>query len=222
MASTYARTSSSASGRALYQRRWPSRRSLINPAASRIRTCWDTAWRVTSNCSAISPAVRSFSATSESTARLRGSARAWKRSGAIRSASIHLRKSLLARSPICSVGAVSLKERLGPFGVWMSIPAARPLDELLAVGRAVEEIGYGAFWYAETPATREALVQASLLLAATDQIVIATGITSVYSRDAIALDAGATALEEAFPGRFVLGIGVSHAPSVQSRGHDYG
>src|SRR3712207_6792065 len=117
---------------------------------------------------------------------------------------------------------VASKERLGPFGVWMSVPATVPLDELLAVARGVEELGYGAFWYAETPRTREALVQASLLLAATERIVVATGITSIYSRDAIAARAGAAALEEAHPGRFLLGLGVSHAPAVESRGHDYG
>src|SRR4051812_21627671 len=115
-----------------------------------------------------------------------------------------------------------LNDRLGPIGAWMNVPATVPLRDLLGAARAVEELGYGALWYAETPLTREALVQASLLLAATQRIVIATGITSVYSRDAIALSAGAAALEEAHPGRFVLGMGVSHAPAVRTRGHDYG
>ena len=113
-------------------------------------------------------------------------------------------------------------ERLGPVGVWMNVAATVPLGELLAAARAVEELGYGAFWYAETPNTREALVQAALLLGATERLAIATGITSVYSRDAIALHAGVATLEEAHPGRFVLGVGVSHAPAVQGRGHDYG
>jgi probable F420-dependent oxidoreductase len=111
---------------------------------------------------------------------------------------------------------------LGRVGTWMSIPATVPLDELRRTVAAVEELGYGAFWYGETPVSREALVQAALLLAATERIVLATGIASIYGRDAIALDAGAVALEEAYPGRFVLGIGVSHAPSVQGRGHEYG
>lgn len=33
---------------------------------------------------------------------------------------------------------------------------------------------------------------------------------------------GARALADAYPGRFVLGIGVSHAPSVATRGGTYG
>jgi probable F420-dependent oxidoreductase len=115
-----------------------------------------------------------------------------------------------------------LRERLGAVGVWTSFLATTPLDDVRATARAVEELGFRALWYPETPHTREALVQAALLLAATERLQVATGITSVYSRDAIALHAGASALEEAHPGRFVLGIGVSHAPSVQSRGHAYG
>jgi probable F420-dependent oxidoreductase len=118
--------------------------------------------------------------------------------------------------------SATARERLGTVGVWMNVPATVPLAGLLAAARAVEELGYGAFWYAETPSTREALVQAALLLGATERVAIATGITSVYSRDAIALHAGGAALEEAHPGRFVLGMGVSHAPAVQGRGHDYG
>jgi probable F420-dependent oxidoreductase len=117
--------------------------------------------------------------------------------------------------------SATARERLGTVGVWMNFPAAVPLADMLAAARAVEELGYGALWYAETPRTREALVQAALLLGATERIGIATGITSVYSRDAIALHAGAAALEEASPGRFVLGMGVSHAPAVEARGHDY-
>ena len=116
----------------------------------------------------------------------------------------------------------ALKDRLGPVGVWMNVPAAVPVSQLEGTALAVEELGYGAFWYAETPFTREALVQAALLLGATERLVFATGITSVYSRDPIALHAGAAALEEAFPRRFVVGLGVSHAPAVESRGHDYG
>jgi probable F420-dependent oxidoreductase len=115
-----------------------------------------------------------------------------------------------------------VRDRLGPLGVWVNWPATVPLDSILAAAREIEGLGYGALWFAETPLTREAFVQAALLLGATDRLVIATGITGVYSRDAIAMHAGAAALEEAYPGRFVLGIGVSHAPSVQARGHDYG
>ena len=38
----------------------------------------------------------------------------------------------------------------------------------------------------------------------------------------MAMTNGAKALADAFPGRFLLGIGVSHAPMVAERGHSYG
>jgi probable F420-dependent oxidoreductase len=118
--------------------------------------------------------------------------------------------------------AGDLEARLGSVGVWMRFAADTPLAEVRHAARTVEELGFGALWYAETPTSREALVQAALLLEATEELVLATGITSIYSRDAIAAATGAAALEEAYSGRFVLGLGVSHAPAVQGRGHDYG
>ena len=54
------------------------------------------------------------------------------------------------------------------------------------------------------------------------RMVVATGIANIYARDAAAMISGARTLAEAYPGRFVLGIGVSHAPSVALRGGTYG
>jgi probable F420-dependent oxidoreductase len=51
---------------------------------------------------------------------------------------------------------------------------------------------------------------------------IATGIANIHARDPMAMANGAMALAEAYPGRFVLGLGVSHAPSVATRGGTYG
>ena len=53
-------------------------------------------------------------------------------------------------------------------------------------------------------------------------MVVATGIASIYARDATATANGARGLAEAYPGRFLLGLGVSHAPSVAQRGGTYG
>lgn len=64
-------------------------------------------------------------------------------------------------------------------------------------------------------------MHASLLLQATTTLTVATGIANIYRRDPLAMELGANALAEAFDGRFPLGLGVSHAPQVSSRGHDY-
>src|SRR5262249_38326659 len=54
-----------------------------------------------------------------------------------------------------------------------------------------------------------------------ERLVVATGIASIYARDAVAMANGARLLSDAFPGRFVLGIGVSHGVTVETRGHRY-
>ena len=69
--------------------------------------------------------------------------------------------------------------------------------------------------------TRESFSLATLLLGWSDRIVVATGIACINSRDATAAACGSRTLEEAYPGRFLLGLGVSHAPSVIQRGGIY-
>jgi probable F420-dependent oxidoreductase len=67
------------------------------------------------------------------------------------------------------------------------------------------------------------LTHSALLLGATQRIVIATGIANIYARDAVTMAAAQKTLAEAYPGRFLLGLGVSHIPLVeQIRGHSYG
>ncbi|GII66159.1 LLM class F420-dependent oxidoreductase [Sphaerisporangium krabiense] len=116
----------------------------------------------------------------------------------------------------------ALKERLGRVGVWL----ARPCFDSAATSRAaavtIEELGYRALWFGELLGGKEALVNASILLSATDDLMVATGIANIWARDATAVAAGANALAEAWEGRFVLGLGVSHAPLVRPRGHAYG
>jgi probable F420-dependent oxidoreductase len=86
----------------------------------------------------------------------------------------------------------------------------------------LEELGFGAIWFPEAVG-REALTQAGLLLGATKNIVIATGIANIYARDPVTTAAAQKTLAEAYPGRFLLGLGVSHSPLVeQMRGHTYG
>jgi probable F420-dependent oxidoreductase len=87
---------------------------------------------------------------------------------------------------------------------------------------AIEDLGFGTLWYPETTG-REAVAQASMLLSATRQIVIAAGAADIYARDAVATAAAHRTLDEAFPGRFVLGLWESH-PSIAEdiRGHRYG
>jgi probable F420-dependent oxidoreductase len=110
---------------------------------------------------------------------------------------------------------------LGRIGAWLGELALRPAVEERTIVRELEEVGYGAVWFGETPFNREALSHAALLLGWTERIAVATGIASIWLREPAAAANGAAALAEAHPGRFVLGLGVSHAPIVASLGDEY-
>ncbi|TWE21840.1 putative F420-dependent oxidoreductase [Kitasatospora atroaurantiaca] len=86
----------------------------------------------------------------------------------------------------------------------------------------IEDLGFGTLWFPET-AGREAMSQAGILLSQTRRIVVAAGSTAIYARDAVTTAAAQRTLEEAFPGRFLLGLWDSH-PSLAEviRGHRFG
>jgi len=110
---------------------------------------------------------------------------------------------------------------LGRVGIWTAAfdqqPAARAQD----AAAELETLGYGALWFPEAMG-REAFTNAAVLLAGTTRIAVATGIANIWVRDATAMAAAQKTLAEAYPKRFLLGMGVSHAPLVGMRGHDYG
>ncbi|MBM4420233.1 MAG: TIGR03620 family F420-dependent LLM class oxidoreductase [Chloroflexi bacterium] len=112
-------------------------------------------------------------------------------------------------------------KQLGPVGVWTNLLERLPIARATDVAKRIEAAGYGALWFPEALGSKEMFVQASLYLSATTRVRIAPGIANIHARDAVAMANGARALEEAFPGRFVLGMGVSHAPSVANRGGTY-
>ena len=82
----------------------------------------------------------------------------------------------------------------------------------------IEEIGVGALWF---PEIQEAFAQGAVILSATSRLIACTSIANIYARDASAAAGGANTLAEAFGGRFVLGLGSSHRPIVEGRGHAY-
>jgi probable F420-dependent oxidoreductase len=108
----------------------------------------------------------------------------------------------------------------GRLGIFSGSLSGQPADVQREVAIEMEELGYGTLWYGESVG-REAFVQASIFLNATSSLVVASGIANIWARDPMAMAAGGRSIAEAFPNRFILGIGVSHAPSVALRGHDY-
>lgn len=109
---------------------------------------------------------------------------------------------------------------IGKIGIWAfldMLPAAQAQE----AAREVEGLGFRALWIPEAIG-REIFTSSALLLAGTRSLVLATGIANVWARDAMAMVAAQKTLAEAYPDRFLLGMGVSHAPLVDSvRGHSY-
>jgi probable F420-dependent oxidoreductase len=111
--------------------------------------------------------------------------------------------------------------QLGSIGIWTRQLEDQPAAKAQEAAAELEQLGFGAIWFGEAVG-REAFSHAGLLLAATRRIVIATGIANIYARDPVTMAAAQKTLAEAYPDRFVLGLGVSHVPLVeQMRGHRY-
>jgi probable F420-dependent oxidoreductase len=109
---------------------------------------------------------------------------------------------------------------LGRVGIWTFALDMQPAAKAQEAAAEIESLGFGAIWIPEAMG-REAVANAALLLAATRRITIATGIASIWARDPMAAAAAQKTLCEAYGGRFLLGLGVSHAPMVAMRGHQY-
>ena len=112
-----------------------------------------------------------------------------------------------------------LRHALGRTGIWMPPPARIGLDPQ-AYARAIERAGFGSVWIPGVNAAPD-LAALEPLLSATERLVVATGIASVWTWSPEELAARADALANRYPGRFILGLGVSHAPLVESTGQAY-
>jgi probable F420-dependent oxidoreductase len=119
-------------------------------------------------------------------------------------------------------GARSWAERLGPIGLWSHDIERMSAGAAGEFAQAIESCGFGAVWIPESLGSKEIFAHAGLILAATKRLVVASGIANIWARDPVAMANGARTLIDAYPERFLLGLGVSHAPTVKMRGHSYG
>src|SRR4051794_9622763 len=93
--------------------------------------------------------------------------------------------------------------QLGRYGIWAPEPA---LTTAIAVG--LEELGYGAIWVGGSPPADLRTVEG--FLAATERIVVATGIVNMWAAPATEVAASYARIVDAHPGRFLLGVGIGH------------
>jgi len=99
---------------------------------------------------------------------------------------------------------------LGRIGIW-SRHLWGERASVMEAAAELEDLGYGALWFPNAPGTFE---RARDLLDATRRIVVAPGIASIFTHTATDAAAAHHALTLAHPGRFLLGLGVSHAHLV--------
>ncbi len=109
---------------------------------------------------------------------------------------------------------------IGRLGVWASLDGLSAPDAA-AFAQRLEAWGYSALWTPEAVG-RDPFSLIGYLAAKTETLVFATGIANIYARDPMTMKSVHKALGELAPGRFVLGLGVSHEHLVKRvRGHDY-
>ncbi|MEU4244244.1 LLM class F420-dependent oxidoreductase [Actinoplanes sp. NPDC026619] len=106
-------------------------------------------------------------------------------------------------------------------GIWTAQLDFQPIARVRDAVQELDSLGYESLWVGENVG-REPLSQAAILLAATEKLVIATGVANIWARDPLAMAAAQQTLTEAYPRRFILGLGVSHARLVNDiRGLHY-
>jgi probable F420-dependent oxidoreductase len=89
---------------------------------------------------------------------------------------------------------------LGKLGIWR-----RRFDGTDGLAE-LEAAGYSAVWVGASPS----VAQARPFLEATRTMTVATGILNVWQHDPAAVAADHVETTDAFPGRFLLGIGIGH------------
>jgi probable F420-dependent oxidoreductase len=80
--------------------------------------------------------------------------------------------------------------------------------------RETERLGYGTIWVGGSPPAELSFVEP--LLESTTTLKVATGIVNIWSADAKPVAESFHRINTAYPGRFVLGIGVGH-PEVDTQ-----
>ena len=116
------------------------------------------------------------------------------------------------------------RRALGPVGVFLpfSMASAPSADEQRQAARRLEDAGYRAAWTNEAVGGKDALVQLAVLLAATERLVLGTSIANIWARAPQTAHGAAALLAQAFPGRFVLGLGVGYPQQAASVGREFG
>ena len=109
---------------------------------------------------------------------------------------------------------------LGQVGVWWSGSWKAQDDPSLDVAAELDTLGYGALWSSGgfQPGLSSHFER---LLASSARLTVASGIVSIWASSPEQIASATADLEAKHPGRFLLGLGASHAPIVENYSRPY-
>lgn len=114
----------------------------------------------------------------------------------------------------------TLRDSVGRYGIWsVGLRSEDPTrrGELAEAAAELEELGFGAVWLGGSSSVRHA----EPLVEATRGLVVGTSIQSIWQYGPKETAAAYAELEAAHPGRFALGLGVSHAKLAEQYRRPY-
>jgi probable F420-dependent oxidoreductase len=91
-------------------------------------------------------------------------------------------------------------------------------DARVEAAAELEQLGFAAVWVGGSSGQVPVIED---ILGGTTRLVGATGITQIWSNPASEVALDHRRLSAKYPGRFLLGLGVGHAPAVEASGHKY-
>lgn len=119
---------------------------------------------------------------------------------------------------------VAVRRSLGPVGFAMpsiGLSAVPPVRQQIDAVRRLEAAGYRNGWANEGVGGKDVFVQLAVLLAATEHMTFGTSVTPMWARPPMVLHAASHQLAEAFPGRFLLGLGSGYDFMAPLAGLEY-
>jgi len=109
---------------------------------------------------------------------------------------------------------------LGSIGVWSGLLRRGERSAVLEAAAELDDLGYGTLWF-PGGAHEDLADHIQGLLQSAKHAVIATGIVSVWTHPAGAIAEMHHGLTQAYPDRFLLGLGISHQHAVEGAGIAY-
>jgi probable F420-dependent oxidoreductase len=115
------------------------------------------------------------------------------------------------------------RRAIGPVGVVLpvSLTTRIPIDLQRESVRRLEAAGYRTAWTNEVIG-KDAFTLLSVLLADTERMTFGTSITNIWAREPQTVHGAAALLTEAYPDRFVLGLGVGYPAQAAATGREFG